>query len=106
MHAMDYFDAAMTGTVSPHVLPIMDLKKILMHIEETLLPTLDLPVSSEDTLHFYRCTAITTAITVICSGETSKFITVLKPVHILQLPPVCSTTTPKFHLPPHYEKHL
>ena len=54
MHTMDYVNAAMTGTFLPHVLPIMDLKKMLVHIEETLPPTLHLPVSSEDTLHFYR----------------------------------------------------
>ena len=54
MHTMDYVVAAMTGTLSPHVLPIMNLKKMLAHIEETLPPTLHLPVSSEDTLHFYR----------------------------------------------------
>ena len=38
----------------------MDLKKILAHIEETLPPTLHLPISSEDTLHFYRylCTHV------------------------------------------------
>ena len=50
---MDYIDAATTGTLSSHILPIMDLKKILSHIEETLPSTLHLPVSSEDTLHFY-----------------------------------------------------
>ena len=54
MHTMDYINAAMTGTLLPHILPIMDLKKMLVHIEETLSPTLHLPVSSEDTLHFYR----------------------------------------------------
>ena len=32
----------------------MDLKKIFSHIEETLPSTLHLPVSSEDTLHFYQ----------------------------------------------------
>ena len=53
MHTMDYADAATTGTLSPHILPIMDLKQMLSHIEETLSPTLHLPVSSEDTLHFY-----------------------------------------------------
>ena len=53
MHIMDYIDAAMTRTLLPHVLPIMDLK-MLAHIEETLPPTLHLPVSSEDTLHFCR----------------------------------------------------
>ena len=50
---MDYIDAAMAGTLSPHILPIMDLKKMLSHIEETLPSTLHLPFSSEDTQHFY-----------------------------------------------------
>ena len=54
MHTMDYVDAAMTGTLSPHILHIMDLNMMLAHIEETLPPTLHLPVFSEDTLHFYR----------------------------------------------------
>ena len=53
MHTMDYVNAATTGTLSPHILPITDLKKMLSHIEETLPPTLHVPVSSEDTLHFY-----------------------------------------------------
>ena len=50
---MDYNDAATTGTLSSHILPIMDLKKMLAHLEETLPSTLHCPVSSEDTLHFY-----------------------------------------------------
>ena len=50
---MDYIDAATTRTLSPHILPIMNLKKMLSHKEETLPSTLHLPVSSEDTLHFY-----------------------------------------------------
>ena len=60
MHTMDYIDAAITRTLLPHVLPIMDLKKMLVHIEETLAPTLHLPISSEDTLQFYRylCTHV------------------------------------------------
>ena len=53
-HTMDYIDAATTGTLSPHILPITDLKKMLAHIEETLPSTLHLPVSSDDTLHFYQ----------------------------------------------------
>ena len=36
MHTMDYVDAATTGTLLPHILPIMDLKKMLSHIEEAL----------------------------------------------------------------------
>ena len=53
MHTMDYVNAATMGILSPHVLPIMDLKKMLSHIEETLPPTFHFPVSPEDTLHFY-----------------------------------------------------
>ena len=44
--------------------------------------------------------AVTTAITLICPGETTKFLTVKKPIHILCLPPACSATSPNFHLPP------
>ena len=57
---MDYIDAATTGTLSPHILPIMNLKKMLSHIKETQLSTLHLPASSEDTLHFccYLCTYV------------------------------------------------
>ena len=54
MHTMDYINAATTETLSPHVLPITDVKQMLSHIEETLPSTMHLPVSSEDTLHFYR----------------------------------------------------
>ena len=43
-HTMDCIDAATTGTLSPHILPIMDLKKMPSHIEETLLSTLHLLV--------------------------------------------------------------
>ena len=60
IHSMDYIDVSTTGMLSPHILPIMDLKKMLSHIEETLPSTLHLPVSSEDTLHFYQylCTHV------------------------------------------------
>ena len=33
MHVMDYIDAATTGTPSPHILPITDLKQMLSLIE-------------------------------------------------------------------------
>ena len=35
-------------------LPVVDLQKMLQHIADTLPPTLHLPISPEDTLHFYR----------------------------------------------------
>ena len=53
-HAMDYIDAATSGTLSPHVLPVIDLLRMLQHIADTLPPSLHLPISPEDTLHFYR----------------------------------------------------
>ena len=33
MHVMDYIDAATTGILRPHVLPVEDLQKMLIHIE-------------------------------------------------------------------------
>ena len=53
LYTMDYVNAATTGKLSAYILPIMDFKKMLSHIEKTLPPTLHLPISSEDTLHFY-----------------------------------------------------
>ena len=59
-HTMDYINAATSGTLSPHILPVMDLQKMLLHVSDTLPPMLHLPVSPDDTLHFYRylCTHV------------------------------------------------
>ena len=59
-HTMDYIDAAITGILSPHVLPIENLRKMLLHIEDTEPLTMHLLVLSEDTLYFYRylCTHV------------------------------------------------
>ena len=43
-----------SGTLSPHVLPVIDLQRMLQHIADTLPPTLHLPILPEGTLHFYR----------------------------------------------------
>ena len=53
-NTMDYINAATSGTLSPHVLPVVDLQRMLQHIADTLPLTLHLPISPEDTLHFYR----------------------------------------------------
>ena len=53
-HTMGYINAATSGTLSPHVLPVIDLQRMLHHIADTLPLTLHLPISPEDTLHFYR----------------------------------------------------
>ena len=60
IHTMDYTDAAITGILSKHVLPVEDLKEMLLHIKEMLPSTMHLPISSEGALHFYRylCTHI------------------------------------------------
>ena len=47
--------------------------------------------------------AVTNKITLICPGETTQFIEVRKPIHILHLPTACSATSPNFHLAPHYK---
>ena len=40
IHTMNYIDAAATGILSPHVLPVEDLRGILQHIVETLPSTM------------------------------------------------------------------
>ena len=60
IYTIDYIDAATTGILSPHVLLVEDLQEMLIHIEAELPSTMHLPVSSYDTLHFYRylCTHV------------------------------------------------
>ena len=60
MHTMDYINAATSGILSPNVLPVADLQRMLQHIADTLPPTLHLPISPVDILHFYRylCTCV------------------------------------------------
>ena len=60
LHTMDYINAATSGILSPHILPVQDLRKMQKYIEDTLPSTMHLPISSENTLHFYRylCTHI------------------------------------------------
>ena len=42
MHAMDYIDAASTGILSPHILPVEDLQEMLIHIKAELQLTVHL----------------------------------------------------------------
>ena len=53
-HTMDYINAATSGTLSPHILPVIDQQRMLLHIADSLPPMLHLTVSPDDTLHFYR----------------------------------------------------
>ena len=67
----------------------------------------DISIPSQLALNIWILTttssAITTAVTLICPGETSKSVTIKKLIHILQLPQACSATLPNFHLPLHYK---
>ena len=47
--------------------------------------------------------AAAATITFICLGETTQFIEVKRPIHILWLPTAFSATLPKIHLSPHNE---
>ena len=59
-HTMNDINAATSGTLSPHILPVIDLQRMLLHMADSLPPMLHLSVLPDDTLHFYRylCTHI------------------------------------------------
>ena len=46
--------------------------------------------------------AVTTTLTFICTGETTQFTEVKKPLHVLHLPTACSATSSNSHLSSHY----
>ena len=81
MHAMEYIDAATTGILLPHILPVENLREMLMNIEVEL-STMHLPVSLDDALHFYRylCTHI-----LITEEQFLQLIDVLIQDHAQQL---------------------
>ena len=54
IHMVDYVDAATTNVLSPDILPVEDLRNMLKHIESELPPIMHLPISSDNTLHFYH----------------------------------------------------
>ena len=53
IHPVDYIDATTTNLLSPNILPVEDLRNMLRHIESELPSTMHLPISLDDTLHFY-----------------------------------------------------
>ena len=53
IHTMDIVDAATTNVFSPDILPVEDLRSMLRPIESELPSTMHLPISLDDTLHFY-----------------------------------------------------
>ena len=53
IHMMDYVDAVTTSVLSPDILPVEDMRNLIRHIESELLSMMHLPISSDNTLHFY-----------------------------------------------------
>ena len=53
IHMIDYVDAATTHILSPDILPVEDMRNILRNIESELTLAMHLPISLDDTLHFY-----------------------------------------------------
>ena len=53
-HILEYIDTATTSTLTPHLVPVTNLQKMLYQIESELPPNMHLPIPSSDPLHFYR----------------------------------------------------
>ena len=53
IHMMYYVHAATINVLSPDILQVQDLRNMLKHIEFELPLTMHLPISSDDTFHFY-----------------------------------------------------
>ena len=53
-HVLEYIDTAITGTLTPHLIPVLDLQQMRYRIESDLPPNMHLPIPSSDPLHFYR----------------------------------------------------
>ena len=53
-HVLEYIDSATTSTLTPHLIAVPDLQKMLYQIESELPPNMHLPILSSDPLHFYR----------------------------------------------------
>ena len=53
IHTMHYGDAVTMKILSPDILSVEDLRSMHRHIESELPMTMHLPISSDDTPHFY-----------------------------------------------------
>ena len=51
---MDYVDATTRNMLSPDILPVEELRGMPMHIKSHLPSIMHLPISLDDTLHFYQ----------------------------------------------------
>ena len=51
-HLLEYIDTATTSTLTPHLIPVLDLQQMLYQIESELPPNMHLLIPSSDPLHF------------------------------------------------------
>ena len=76
------------------------LTRCSLQVRKTQRISVPSPIIPKEWILTSAPSTVTTTITLICPGETTKFITVKKPINILQLPTACSVTSPHFYLPP------
>ena len=80
-------------------------KRCSLQIRNTNSATIPTPIAPNVWILTLAPTAGSTGIRIICPEEALRFIKTQTPIHILHLPPACSTTSQHFHLPPLYETH-
>ena len=54
IQTMDYINAAMTNILSPNLVPVEESRNMLRHIKSQLPSPMYLPISSDETFHFYQ----------------------------------------------------
>ena len=80
-------------------------KRCSLQIRNTVSATIPTPTAPNVWILTSAPTVISTGIMIFCPEEAPRFIKTQTPIHILHLPPACSTTSQHIHLPPHYETH-
>ena len=76
-----------------------------LQVRNTHSATITTPIASNLWILTSTMESDSEGITLICSDQAPKSISLRKPIHILQLPLACSATYQYFHLPHHYENH-
>ena len=80
-------------------------KRCSLQIRNTDSAAIPTPIAPNMSILTSAPTTKSTEITIICLEEAPRFLKTQTPIHLLYLPPACSTTSQHFHLPPHYETH-
>ena len=78
-------------------------KRCLLQIWNTNSDTIPTPIAPNVWIQTSAPTVVSTGIMIICPDEAPRLIKTQMPIHILHLPPACSTTSQHFHQPLCYE---